>query len=324
MDCVKLCAQALRLPARKRYLLEILGSLWGEQMIAGRVIVWPSNRHLQERTGIPERTIRHMIGRLTELGILTMRDAPNGKRYARRDGRGRVIDAYGFDLTELFARREEFARRLVEERTAEARRRQLFDRITICRRRIGYLLAEIPADRAERLQERLVEVERATPARRGKASPERAHEAWEAILSEVEVAASGGQGCRHKEHQDESDSGWVRAHCPDIVELMEGVETDTELAEKGHQLRRIMSIGWDSWEKGCARLGETRAARILFSLAQRQCRPGSRPPVRCAEAYLLHLTRKAGKEDRPDEKSQNAKAKVVNPITTHGVLVIST
>jgi replication initiation protein RepC len=35
---------------------------------------------------------------LIEAGLITMRDSPNGKRYGRRDPKGQIIEAYGFDL----------------------------------------------------------------------------------------------------------------------------------------------------------------------------------------------------------------------------------
>jgi hypothetical protein len=47
-----------------------------------------------------------------------MRDSPNGKRYGKRDPKGRIVEAYGFDLSPIAARYTEFVR-LVEEARAE-------------------------------------------------------------------------------------------------------------------------------------------------------------------------------------------------------------
>ena len=41
---------------------------------------------------------------LCEAGIFVMRDDPQGRRYGRRDEQGRIIEAYGFDLSLLAER----------------------------------------------------------------------------------------------------------------------------------------------------------------------------------------------------------------------------
>src|SRR3954449_11797427 len=47
-----------------------------------------------------------------------MKDSPNGKRYGHRDPKGRITEAYGFDLSPIAARYAEF-RRLAQERKEE-------------------------------------------------------------------------------------------------------------------------------------------------------------------------------------------------------------
>jgi replication initiation protein RepC len=57
--------------------------------------------------------------RLIELGLISMKDSPNGKRYGHRHPTTkRIIEAYGFDLSPLAARYAEF-RRLAEQGRAE-------------------------------------------------------------------------------------------------------------------------------------------------------------------------------------------------------------
>jgi replication initiation protein RepC len=41
---------------------------------------------------------------LWEAGIFVIRDNPQGRRYGRRDAKGRIIEAYGFDLSPLAQR----------------------------------------------------------------------------------------------------------------------------------------------------------------------------------------------------------------------------
>ena len=51
-----------------------------------------------------ETQAKRLNRRLIELGLVTMKDSPNGKRYGRARRRGRIVEAYGFDLSPLAAR----------------------------------------------------------------------------------------------------------------------------------------------------------------------------------------------------------------------------
>lgn len=101
-----------------------------------RPIVWASNAYLMERTGFSLSTLKRHARRLAEVGVITFRDSPNGKRWGRRDVDGVIVEAYGFDLSPLSARLDEFealADELAEERALCQRLRR---RITIARRSI--------------------------------------------------------------------------------------------------------------------------------------------------------------------------------------------
>src|SRR5208337_405115 len=68
-------------------------------------------------------------------------DSPNGKRYARKGRGGELQFAFGFDLSPLVARAEEFEG-LAAEIEAEARAVKLArERITLCRRDIAKMIA---------------------------------------------------------------------------------------------------------------------------------------------------------------------------------------
>ena len=83
-----------------------------------RPIVWPSARMQQESLGLSPTQAKWINRRLCELGLISMKDSPNGKRYGKRDPKGRLVEAYGFDLSPLAARYAEF-RRLAEQGRAE-------------------------------------------------------------------------------------------------------------------------------------------------------------------------------------------------------------
>jgi replication initiation protein RepC len=106
----------------------------------GRPIVWPSASIQQDALGLSLTQVKEINRRLIELGLLTMKDSPNGKRYGMRDPKGRIVEAYGFDLSPIAVRHAEFVR-LAEEGRAE---RQLTGRLrrraTIARKGIVQIL----------------------------------------------------------------------------------------------------------------------------------------------------------------------------------------
>ena len=62
----------------------------------------------QEALGLSESRVKALNRMLIEVGVITMKDSPNGKRYGRRDPRGRITEAYGFDLSPIATRYAEF------------------------------------------------------------------------------------------------------------------------------------------------------------------------------------------------------------------------
>jgi replication initiation protein RepC len=106
----------------------------------GRPVVWPSARMQQEALGLSPTQAKEINRRLIELGLVAMKDSPNGKRYGKRDPKGRIVEAYGFDLAPIAARYAEF-RRLAEEGRAErAAMGRLRRRATIARKAITQIL----------------------------------------------------------------------------------------------------------------------------------------------------------------------------------------
>ena len=101
-----------------------------------RPIVWASNNFLMEQTGFSLSTLRRHVRRLAELGLIWIKDSPNGKRYGHRDEDGVIVEAYGFDLAPMAARVKEFEAlyaKLKEERAFCASLRNV---ITVTRRMI--------------------------------------------------------------------------------------------------------------------------------------------------------------------------------------------
>jgi replication initiation protein RepC len=106
----------------------------------GRPIVWPSASMQQEALGLSETQVKEINRRLIELGLVTMRDSPNGKRYGKRDPKGRIVEAYGFDLAPIATRHAEFVRLAEEGRAERAAMGRLRRRATIARKGIIQIL----------------------------------------------------------------------------------------------------------------------------------------------------------------------------------------
>lgn len=110
---------------------------WGR---GGRPIVWPSASLQQEALGLSATQVKAINRALIEAGLLTMKDSPNGKRYGRRDGRGQIVEAYGFDLSPIAIRHAEFARLAAEAKAERSSMQRLRRRATIARNGITQIL----------------------------------------------------------------------------------------------------------------------------------------------------------------------------------------
>jgi replication initiation protein RepC len=68
--------------------------------------------------------------------VISFKDSPNGKRWGHRDADGRIIEAYGFDLSPLSARVEEFEQLQAELQAEREFCQRLKRQITVARRMI--------------------------------------------------------------------------------------------------------------------------------------------------------------------------------------------
>ena len=104
---------------------------------AGGLVVWPSNEQLIARAnGMSPATLRRHLAVLVECGLIIRRDSPNGKRFARKGRGGQIEQAYGFDLSPIVARAEEFEQ-LAEAVQAEKKAFKVVkERLTLLRRDI--------------------------------------------------------------------------------------------------------------------------------------------------------------------------------------------
>jgi replication initiation protein RepC len=179
-----------------------------------RPVVWPSASMQQEALGLSPSQVKEINRRLIELGLVTMKDSPNGKRYGKRHPQsGQIIEAYGFDLSPVAMRHAEF-RRLAEEGRAErAAFGRLRRRATIARKAIAQILETVAeyaiegeewqtlAQETGALTRALRGVERLDEMEAGVTSLERrqtvARERLESVLGVVDSAPKGPENRPH-------------------------------------------------------------------------------------------------------------------------------
>jgi replication initiation protein RepC len=99
-----------------------------------RPICWPSALRQAEFLGLSPARVKVLNRALFEAGIFIIRDSETGKRYGRRNADGRIIEAFGFDLSPLAYRFDEFVRIAAEARAERDRVRALKKRATCARR----------------------------------------------------------------------------------------------------------------------------------------------------------------------------------------------
>lgn len=140
-----ICTAKARIGVSERALavLDALLSFHPETALTGEdLIVFPSNQQLSLRAhGMAPATLRRHLAVLVDAGLILRRDSPNGKRYARKDRAGEIERAFGFDLSPLVARADEFEAWAEEVRAEERALKLVRERITLCRRDIAKMIA---------------------------------------------------------------------------------------------------------------------------------------------------------------------------------------
>src|SRR5271163_2036044 len=140
-----ICTARARIGVSERALavLDALLSFHPETTLSGEgLIVFPSNQQLALRAhGMAPATLRRHLAALVDCGLVIRRDSPNGKRFARQGQGGAIETAYGFDLSPLVARAEEFEAWAEELRAEERALKLVRERITLCRRDIAKMIA---------------------------------------------------------------------------------------------------------------------------------------------------------------------------------------
>lgn len=293
--------KALALRPAQRLVLSELVACWGEQEW-DKLLVWPSNDHLVSRTGLNDRSIRRILAQLTELKLIVSKDSPNGKRFAIRNRAGDIIDAYGFDLTPIYARRGEWTAMLAEQKIMREIRKRAYDEVTVARRAteeaINALAQHFPTVDRSDLEKRYSELLGRTPARSMTELPTGLLQGWQDLrnLAEETFYKTGNAGLldRHIETYNGSSSesctrgfhgkaetippkerpaeplspALIVEACPAINDYGRPVRGIADIVAAGRYLRASLGAHESAWNEAVAELGPVGAAAAVVYVLQ--------------------------------------------------------
>ena len=136
---IAIARSELGLSDRALAVLSALLSFHPETALCARtqndLVVFPSNAKLAQRAhGIGEKTLRRHLAALVEAGLIIRRDSPNGKRYTRKGEGGKIVQAFGFDLTPFVARASEFSAAATRIEAEQRMERIMRERLSLARR----------------------------------------------------------------------------------------------------------------------------------------------------------------------------------------------
>ena len=316
-----ICAAKMGVSDRALAVLNALLSFHPETALATGQVVFPSNRQLSLRAnGMAPATLRRHLAVLVDAGLIIRRDSPNGKRYARKNRAGEVETAFGFDLTPMVARADEYASIAEGVRQDERRQRILRERITLCRRDIAKMIA---VGLESGIEAKWDAIHSAYRAMMGRAKAEPATVADELklmaddLFSLLEIHAKkqnpSGNESHNEQHIQNSNPdpinelepafrkkpaerpqsfplGMVLSACPDVVDYARGgVNTWTDfVATVSVAIRPMLGISPSAWAAAQSAMGEIPAAIVVAGILQKGT------AVTSAGGYLRELTRKAG------------------------------
>jgi replication initiation protein RepC len=100
---------------------------------SSRPIVWPSAETQRHAFNLGASQTKALNRKMVELGLIVMKDGPHGWRRGWRDATGRIVEAYGFDLSPIGARQAEFEAAAAAGRDERKAKQQLHRRAGIAR-----------------------------------------------------------------------------------------------------------------------------------------------------------------------------------------------
>lgn len=282
--------------------------------------VFPSNATLSARLhGMPESTMRRHLAALVRAQLIHRRDSPNGKRYARRSGDGKIDRAFGFDLRPLLHRAGEIFAAAEQSRAEAIQMRYVREEISLalreCVRVMALLGPSCPTESA--LSEQLVSSQRHFRRKLSLHQLQSLCHETHVLLSKLtahlptppdHMSANGSQNERHYQDSDQNDSesessekmqedhaaqnGLALEHvlmaAPDVLAYSRHpIRSWRDLMEVSAFVVPMLGITMDVWSEARKQLGDDAASVAIACILQQADR------IRRPGAYLRVLVRKA-------------------------------
>jgi replication initiation protein RepC len=145
LSALKSAASCLGLPTRLVHVIDWLFKFTQPQdwEPGHQPIVWPSAALQRDALGLSETQVKAINRGLIAAGLIAMKDSPNGKRYGKRNREGHIVEAYGFDLSPLAARYDEFIQLAAAAKEERIERGKLRRRATIARNGMTQILETV-------------------------------------------------------------------------------------------------------------------------------------------------------------------------------------
>ncbi|WP_108485127.1 plasmid replication protein RepC [Oceaniglobus ichthyenteri] len=311
---------------RELAVLQVLLSFYPHRALSSRdIVVFPSNASICERlNGMPCSTMRRRLTGLVRAGLITRRDSPNGKRFARRHGDG--AQAFGFDLSPLLHRHDEICAHAEQARTAEQELARLRQSISLMRRDLSALityghsvrpalalwdqatdLAALTARAmrrrltSEHLQQIAAQLSATLAEIRTVLTPETSEMDTKAIQNEQHHQRSDkdifvSDSCleeKKSQQQDQSESpalplALVLRACPQIAVFgNRTIRRWYDLIAAADGVYPMMGVSATAWADATRVMGAEQASIVIAAMLERI---GS---IKSPGGYLRHLTRRA-------------------------------
>lgn len=273
----------------------------------GPQTVFPSNATLSTRLhGMPESTLRRHLAALVTAGLITRRDSPNGKRFARRERSGRISRAFGFDLTPLALRASDILA------AADAAREEAHH-IRALRLEIALVIRDAASTASDATRAEMAQLHKQLRRKLAVDDLRDMLELSRGYLPKSDgpaalMSATDGQNERHYQNSDIDDYGSeeamktghaetaqcsldaVLAAAPDIASYApQPIRTWRDLLSVGGFVAPMLGITSEVWQQARHSMGDDAASVVLACILQQADR------IRRPGAYLRTLARKAGR-----------------------------
>lgn len=287
---------------------------------ASQLTVFPSNASLSARLhGMPESTLRRHLATLVKARLITRRDSPNGKRFARRTQSGQIDRAFGFDLCPLLTRAAEIFTAADHARAEAAEMRRLREEISLNLRDCARIRARLPTYQgnvpvhAEQFAALQRHVRRKLPLSELQDLSRRTRLALQELGDLLppqtnDLSGTGSQNERHyqktdKENFESEEAEKMRAvsaarnnltlevvltAAPDVVAYsQQPIKNWRDLLDVSAFIAPMLGITPQVWAEARSRMGDDSASVAVACILQQVSR------IRQPGAYLRVLARKA-------------------------------